>query len=96
MGTTKRRTIEQVLVTDKELLEECLKIQKALIKGDYVTAYTIGSRSLQRATITLPQVRNIIKDLMEEIDDLEEQLEAMDEGRCRKPRKAVGVLPRDW
>ena len=86
----------QVLETDKELLQECLKIQKALIKGDYVTAYTIGSRSLQRQGITLPQVRQIIKELLDEIDDLEEALEAMDEGRCRKPRRAVGVLPRDW
>lgn len=88
--------IVQVLESDKALLEECLKIQTALIKGDYVTAYTIGSRSLQRQSISLPQVRSIIKDLMEEIEDLEEQLEAMDERRCRKPRRAVGVLPRDW
>lgn len=96
MGVRKRTYIMQVLETDKELLQECLKIQKALIKGDYVTAYTIGSRSLQRQGITLPQVRQVIKDLLDEIDDLEEELEAMDEGRCRKPRRAVGVLPRDW
>ena len=96
MGVRKRTYIMQVLETDKELLQECLKIQMALIKGDYVTAYTIGSRSLQRQGITLPQVRQIIKDLLDEIDDLEEELEAMDEGRCRKPRRAVGVLPRDW
>lgn len=96
MGVRKKTYIMQVLETDKELLQECLKIQKALIKGDYVTAYTIGSRSLQRQGITLPQVRQIIKDLLDEIDDLEEELEAMDEGRCRKPRRAVGVLPRDW
>lgn len=96
MGVRKRTYIMQVLETDKELLQECLKFQKALIKGDYVTAYTIGSRSLQRQGITLPQVRQIIKDLLDEIDDLEEELEAMDEGRCRKPRRAVGVLPRDW
>ena len=96
MGVRKRTYIMQVLETDKELLQECLKIQKALIKGDYVTAYTIGSRSLQRQGITLPQVRQIIKELLDEIDDLEEELEAMDEGRCRKPRRAVGVLPRDW
>ena len=96
MGVRKRTYIMQVLETDKELLQECLKVQKALIKGDYVTAYTIGSRSLQRQGITLPQVRQIIKDLLDEIDDLEEELEAMDEGRCRKPRRAVGVLPRDW
>ena len=96
MGVRKRTYIMQVLETDKKLLQECLKIQKALIKGDYVTAYTIGSRSLQKQGITLPQVRQIIKDLLDEIDDLEEELEAMDEGRCRKPRRAVGVLPRDW
>ena len=96
MGVRKRTYIMQLLETDKELLQECLKIQKALIKGDYVTAYTIGSRSLQKQGITLPQVRQIIKDLLDEIDDLEEELEAMDEGRCRKPRRAVGVLPRDW
>ena len=59
MGVRKRTYIMQVLETDKELLQECLKIQKALIKGDYVTAYTIGSRSLQRQGITLPQVRQI-------------------------------------
>lgn len=92
----KRHYIEQTLTVDKELLEECLKIQTALIKGDYVTAYTIGSRSLQRPTITLPQIRGIIKDLLDEIEDLEAQLEAIDAGRCRKPRKAFGIVPRDW
>lgn len=96
MGQSRRKVIEQVLETDRALLQECLKIQKALVTGDYVKAYTIGSRSLQRADIDLPGIRKIIKDLMEEIDDLEDQLEAMDEGRCRKPRKAVGILPRDW
>lgn len=88
--------ISQVLETDKALLEECLKIQTALIKGDYVTAYTIGSRSLQRPSITLPDIRKIIKDLLDEIDELEEELDALDEGKKRHPRKAVGVLPRDW
>lgn len=92
----KKVYIEQVLETDRELLQECLKIQSALVKGDYVTAYTIGSRSLQRPTITLPDIRKIIKELLDEIDDLEQELEAMDDGRCRKPRRAVGVLPRDW
>lgn len=92
----KRIYIEQMLASDRELLEECLKIQKALIKGDYTIAYTIGSRSLQRPNITLPQIRDIIKKLLDEIDDLEQELEAMDEGKCRKPRKAVGVIPRDW
>ena len=92
---TRRQVIEQVLETDRELLKECLQIQKALVTGDYVKAYTIGSRSLQRADITLPDIRKIIKELMDEIDDYEEQLEAMDEGRIRHPRKAVGVLPRD-
>ncbi len=96
MGQTRLTVIKQVLETDRELLKECLQIQKALVTGDYVKAYTIGSRSLQRADIDLPGIRKIIKDLMEEIDDLEDQLEAMEEGRCRKPRKAVGILPRDW
>ena len=55
-----------------------------------VQSYGIGSRNLSRYNTDLAAVRAAIKELEEELDAL---LDAEDGIR---PRKAVGVVPRDW
>lgn len=49
-----------------------------------------GSRNLSRYNTDLAAVRKAIKELQEELDELT----AEEEGQ--KPRKAVGVVIRDW
>lgn len=55
-----------------------------------VQSYGIGSRSLARYNTDLSIIRTAIKELKQEISELEAELVG------RKPRKAVGVVPRDW
>lgn len=69
-------------------LEEARKAYLALLTGQ-AQSYTIGSRTIQK--FQLPQLKDEIEDLEKEVDALEEQLNGQ-----RKPRKAVGVVPRDF
>lgn len=59
----------------------------ALLTGQ-VQSYAIGSRNLTR--LDLSELKDTIKTLEKEIDELEDLLEG------RKRRRAVGVVPRDW
>lgn len=70
-----------------KLIEQLTKAKIALIESG-VKSYTIGDRSL---------TRHDIKDLTAELDDAIKKramYEAIMNGR--RPRKAVGVIPRDW
>lgn len=55
-----------------------------------VQSYGIGSRNLSRYNTDLSAVRDAIKELQEELDEL------LAQEAGQKPRKAVGVVPRDW
>lgn len=71
----------------KAALEKLRAAYLALVDGG-VKSYTIDDRQLTR--FDLP-------DLADEIDDVEkkvDELTAMLSGK--KPRKSVGVIPRDW
>lgn len=58
-----------------------------LIDGG-VKSYTIDDRQLTK--FDLPAVKNEIEELESEIDELEAAL------ANARPRKAFGVIPRDW
>ncbi len=83
----KKETIEKRIAFRQETLDELYKAYTALVKGG-VKAYMIDDRQLTR--FDLPVLADEIRQLEEEIDGLEGQLDGG--GR----RKAVGVLPRDW
>lgn len=59
----------------------------ALIEGG-VKSYMIDDRQLTR--FDLPDLKNEIEECEEKIDELTAALEG------KRPRKAFGVLPRDW
>ena len=83
---TKR--IEQITVK-RDRLALYLKREAEMLDGG-VQSYGIGSRNLARYNTDLSAIRAAIKELEKEIADLEGELSG------QRPRKAVGVVPRDW
>lgn len=84
-----RTTIEAELTVKRNRLELYLKREAEMLDGG-VQSYGIGSRNLARYNTDLSQIRAAIKQLEDEIANLEGALNG------QKPRKAVGVVPRDW
>lgn len=80
--------IEQI-TAKRERLALYLKREAEMLDGG-VQSYGIGSRNLARYNTDLSAIRAAIKELEDEIAELEGVLEG------RRPRKAVGVVPRDW
>lgn len=84
-----RATIEAELTAKRNRLELYLKREAEMLDGG-VQSYGIGSRNLARYNTDLSQIRAAIKQLEDEIANLEGALNG------QRPRKAVGVVPRDW
>lgn len=85
------RTEVTVKLTQKrERLQMYLDREKYMLSPDAVQRYGVGSRNLQRYSTDLSDIQEMIKKLEDEIAELEAQLKG---GR---PRKSVGVVPRDW
>ena len=84
-----RATIEAELTAKRNRLELYLKREAEMLDGG-VQSYGIGSRNLARYNTDLSQIRDAIKQLEKEIANLEGALNG------QTPRKAVGVVPRDW
>lgn len=84
-----RATIEAELTAKRNRLELYLKREAEMLDGG-VQSYGIGSRNLARYNTDLSQIRAAIKQLEDEIANLEGAMNG------QKPRKAVGVVPRDW
>ncbi len=71
----------------KAALEKARAAYLDLLDGN-VASYTIDGRSLTR--LDLDKLKNHIKSLENEIDGLENMLKG------GKPRKAIGIVQRDW
>lgn len=71
----------------KEALQKLRKAYLALVDGG-VKSYTLDDRELTR--FDLPDLRKEIENAEKVIDDLTAQLNG------KKPRRAVGIVPRDW
>lgn len=84
-----RKTIELQLSSKRDRLALYLKREAEMLDGG-VQSYGIGSRNLARYNTDLSAIRAAIKELEEEIELLEGELNG------QRPRKAVGVVPRDW
>lgn len=84
-----RETIKLQLSTKRDRLALYLKREAEMLDGG-VQSYGIGSRNLARYNTDLSAIRSSIKELEEEIELLEGELNG------QRPRKAVGVVPRDW
>lgn len=82
-----RATVQKRLNHWRELLGKLMDAYTALISGG-VKSYSIDDRQLTKFDI--PSLRKAIDDAEEKVDEYEAMLEGM------KPRRAFGVVPRDW
>ncbi len=71
----------------KSRLELYIQQEKKMLT-DGVQSYGIGSRSLTRYNTDLAQIRDAIKELKKEVEELEGLLTG------NKSRKCVGIIPR--
>ena len=86
--TTKTKTVIRERISYwEDVLAEAQEAYIALIEKG-VKSYTIGDRTLTR--LDIGQLEKVMENAEEKIDELEAALEG------RKPRKAVGVVPRDF
>ena len=84
-----RAEIEEKIKTKKDRLSSYYAREKEMLNGG-VQSYGVGTRNLTRYNTDLSAIRKAIKELEDEIAELEGLLNG------RKPRKAYGVVPRDW
>ncbi len=89
MAIKTKAQIKRSLDKITERLEYYYEKEKALLTDDGVQSYTIGGRSVTRY-----QYSSNIKSQIEELETKRDELENLLNGI--RPRKAVGVVPRDW
>ena len=82
-----KETIEKYLQKWQEQLDRLMDAYIALVEGG-VKAYKIDDRELTRFDI--PTLRKAIDEAEKKIAALEAELEGLN------PRRAFGILPRDW
>lgn len=82
-----RTIIQERLDFWKSVYEKLQTAYLALIEGG-VKSYTIDDRELTR--LDIPDLEKQIEDAEEKIDELSAALEG------KRPRKAFGIIPRDW
>ena len=90
---TRRRSKETVrteLERTRTRLDLYLAREQEMLSKDGVQLYTIGSRNLQRYNTSLAAIQAEIEKLRKRVDELEAELAG------QRPRRAVGVVPRDW
>lgn len=84
-----KKHIQQQIKDKRERLQAYREKERDLLSGG-VQSYGIGSRNVARYNVDLATIRAAIKELESELAALEAQKSG------RRPRKAVGVIPRDW
>lgn len=80
--------IETELAGKKTRLQLYLDCEAKILSGG-TQAYGYGQRSVTKYNAELAVVRTVIKELEDKISELEGKLTGS------KPRKAVGIIPRD-
>lgn len=89
MTDTKKERLQQELQEKEERRKLYLEREKVMLTGG-VQSYGIGSRNLARYNTDLAQIRAAIKELSDEIDELEALIAG------ESVRKRVGLVFRDW
>lgn len=84
-----REIIRRELDFTRKRLELYLKREEKML-DDGVLLYTIGSRNLQHYQTSLAAIQAEIDKLRKRVDELEAELAG------QRPRRAVGVVPRDF
>lgn len=83
-------TITRELEETRSRLELYLGQEANLLSKKGVQGYSIGTRNIQRYNVDLRAVQEMITKLSQRIRELETELAG------GAPRRAVGVVPRDW
>lgn len=89
MAIKTRAQIKRKLDRINERLEYYYEKERTLLTNEGVQSYTIAGK-----TVTRYQYSSNIKAQIEELENQRDELENLLSGR--RPRKAVGVIPRDW
>ena len=89
MTEEKKERLKQDLAEKRERRTLYLEREKVILTGG-VQSYGIGSRNLARYNTDLSQIRAAIKELTNEIDELEALIAG------EPVRKRVGLVFRDW
>lgn len=89
MNDAKKERLTAELAEKKERLRLYLEREKTMLTGG-VQSYGIGSRNLARYNTDLSQIRAAIKELQDDIEELEGVLV----GEAK--RKRVGMVFREW
>lgn len=90
MRRRSKETVSQELEQTRERLTLYLEREKEMISKEGVQMYTIGSRNLQRYQTALADIQDMIEKLRKRVRELEAELAG------QAPRRALGVVPRDW
>lgn len=85
-----KETIERELTITRERLAMYIEREKEMLNREGVQMYTIGSRNLQRYQTALADVQKMIETLQKR------ERELMAELAGHTPRRALGIIPRDW
>lgn len=88
MARTKTE-IEQEIAQVTERLNLYIKKEQGILSGD-AKAYGISNRNIQKYDINLADVQKIIKELTVKKKELETELNGI------SPRRAIGIVIRDW
>lgn len=89
MNDTKKERIQAEIAEKKARLALYIKREEVMLTGG-VQSYGIGTRNLSRYNTDLAQIRAAIKELKDEIAELEAILEG------GSARKRVGLVFREW
>lgn len=89
----RRRTKTEIraeLEATRARLNKYLEREDEMLSKDGVQSYSIGSRNLQRYQTSLADLQDMIEKLRKRVRELEAELAG------QAPRRALGVVPRDW
>ena len=86
----KRERLKRKIEDKKERLDLYKEKEAYMLSKDGVQSYGVGSRNAARYNLDLAEVRKAIDELETEIEEMEDILAGV------RPRKIVGVIPRDW
>lgn len=85
-----KEAIKKELEATQKRLDQYLARELDMLSPDGVQMYSIGSRSLQHYQLALADIQKMIESLRKRIRELEAELAG------QSPRRALGVVPRDW
>lgn len=86
----KRERLKRKIEDKKKRLDLYKEKEVYMLSKDGVQSYGVGSRNAARYNLDLAEVRKAIDELETEIEEMEDILAGV------RPRKIVGVIPRDW